>query len=275
MIEHIGNTPMVTIPHKNATILAKCEWFNPFGSSKDRAAAAMIAAAGAKKGDTVVEATSGNTGISLAAICAQLGLQCIIVMPEGMSAERMKLMKFYGAQVILTPALDGMDGTRRIAAYIASDCGGIYLDQFQNKANMQAHFDTTGPEIFAQCGKVPDYFVASVGTGGTITGAGRYLKSKNENLQIIAVAPAAGQTIPGIGAGFWPEILDRDLIDRWMRITYADALSAAKDSHLGCGISSGAALHAATLLADQPENSGKTIAVILADSIQRYLSTLT
>ena len=265
---------MVAIPHINATILAKCEWFNPFGSAKDRAAWAMIAAAGAKKGDTVVEATSGNTGISLSAICSQLRLRCIIVMPEGMSAERIKLMKFYGAQVILTPALDGMAGARRIAAYIASDCGGIYLDQFQNKANAQAHFDTTGPEIFAHCGKVPDYLVASVGTGGTITGAGRYLKVKDADIQIIAVSPEAGQTIPGIGAGFWPEILDRDLIDRWMRVTYADALAAARKSHLGCGISSGAALHTAQLLADQPENNGKTIAVILPDGIERYLSTL-
>lgn len=274
MIQQILPTPVARIPHSGGRILAKLEWFRPTGSTKDRAARAMLAAAQVHSGSAVVEATSGNTGISLAALSAERGYRCTIVMPENMSRERIELMKFYGAQVILTSAREGMAGARRMAGFLAEDSGGCFIDQFHNPVNPQAHYETTGPEILAACGGVPDYFVAGVGTGGTITGVGKYLKERDPAVRVIGVIPAEGQLIPGIGAGFLPPVLEPGLVDGWIRVTLEDALAAAKRSGLGCGISSGAALHAAKLLADRAENAGKTIATILPDSIERYLSEL-
>lgn len=271
----IGHTPMISVHHPKARILAKLEWFNPAGSSKDRIARAMLDAAHLSPGSTVVEATSGNTGIALAALSAEEGYRCIIVMPENMSRERMALIRFYGAQVVLTPASKGMAAAMELARYLAADSGGFFVNQFENPANAQAHYETTGPEIWAGCGQQADIFVAGLGTGGTLTGTGRFLKEQQPHIRIVAVEPEAGHTIPGIGAGFTPPILDTSLLDERIYITIQDAMNAAKRSHLGCGISSGAVLHAAFLLANRPENLNKTIAALLPDGISRYLSELT
>lgn len=277
-----GSTPLVPLPCPTATILAKLEWYNPAGSVKDRVALTMIRDAKArgllKPGGTVIEATSGNTGIALAAVCAACGYRCIIVMPENMSRERQFLMKAYGAKVVLSSIEDGMSGAVELAQKLAREIpGSFYADQFRNPANPGIHYAVTGPEIWKQTGEKVDVFVAGVGTGGTVSGVGRYLKQQNEKIRIIAVEPAAGQLIPGIGAGFIPPILDQSVINEWITVTQHQAMAAARDlarNHgLLAGISSGAALHAAHILAKRPENQGKTIVALLPDSGERYLST--
>lgn len=271
MIELIGNTPMISIPHPNARILAKLEWFNPTGSSKDRAAAAMLRAAGLSPGAAVVEATSGNTGIALSALCAFLGYRCVIVMPADMSRERQRLMAAYGARVILSPPEEGMAG----AVGMAKEMSGFYVNQFENPANPQAHFDTTGPEIWNATGGAVDILVAGIGTGGTISGAGRYLKRQKPSLLAVGVLPSEGG-IPGIGAGFLPRMLDPAIPDEILSVQANDAAGeACRLASMGilAGISSGAALWAARRLADRRENRGKTIVAIFPDSGERYLST--
>lgn len=271
MIELIGNTPMISIPHPNARILAKLEWFNPTGSSKDRAAAAMLRAAGLSPGAAVVEATSGNTGIALSALCAFLGYRCVIVMPADMSPERQRLMAAYGARVILSPPEEGMAG----AVGMAKEMDGFYVNQFENPANPQAHFDTTGPEIWNATGGAVDILVAGIGTGGTISGAGRYLKRQKPSLLAVGVLPSEGG-IPGIGAGFLPRTLDPAIPDEILSVHANDAAGeACRLASMGilAGISSGAALWAVRRLADRRENRGKTIVAIFPDSGERYLST--
>lgn len=271
MIEQIGNTPMISIPHPNARILAKLEWFNPTGSSKDRAAAAMLRAAGLSPGAAVVEATSGNTGIALSALCTFLGYRCVIVMPADMSRERQRLMAAYGARVILSPPEEGMAG----AVSMAKEMSGFYVNQFENPANPQAHFDTTGPEIWNATGGAVDILVAGIGTGGTISGAGRYLKRQKPSLLAVGVLPSEGG-IPGIGAGFLPRTLDAAIPDEILSVHANDAAGEARRlASMGilAGISSGAALWAARRLADRRENRGKTIVAIFPDSGERYLST--
>lgn len=271
MIELIGNTPMISIPHPNARILAKLEWFNPTGSSKDRAAAAMLRAAGLSPGAAVVEATSGNTGIALSALCAFLGYRCVIVMPADMSRERQRLMAAYGARVILSPPEEGMAG----AVGMAKEMSGFYVNQFENPANPQAHFDTTGPEIWNATGGAVDILVAGIGTGGTISGAGRYLKRQKPSLLAVGVLPSEGG-IPGIGAGFLPRTLDPAIPDEILSVHANDAAGEARRlASMGilAGISSGAALWAARRLADRRENRGKTIVAVFPDSGERYLST--
>ena len=290
----IGHTPLLAITHMQAqaTILAKLECCNPAGSVKDRAAKAMIEDAEArgllKEGSVIIEPTSGNTGIGLCAIAAIKGYRCIIVMPDTMSAERQLLMKAYGAEVVLSPGAEGMSGAIAIAHQLAKDCPGSFIpDQFCNPANAKAHFDTTGPEIWEDTDGKVDIFVAGIGTGGTITGTGQFLKTQNPNIQIVGVEPAfspvlsggkAGKHgIQGIGAGFVPEILEKSILDEILRVTDADAFAAAREmakkAGILVGISSGAALHAASLLASRPENAGKTIVALLPDSGERYLST--
>ena len=289
MNQLIGSTPLLELNSGNARILAKLESFNPAGSVKDRAAAFMIADAEARgllcKGSVIIEPTSGNTGIGLCAIAAAKGYRCIIVMPDSMSRERQLLMKAYGAEVVLTPG--GMSGAIAKAKELASSLPGSFIpDQFCNKANAQAHFATTGPEIWADTEGRIDAFVCGVGTGGTITGVGRYLKSKNPDIRIIAVEPAgsavlSGESagkhgIQGIGAGFVPELLDRSVIDEVLQVADADAVAAARHlaqkNGLLAGISSGAALHAAQELAKRPDFAGKTIVTLFPDSGERYLS---
>ena len=285
----IGNTPLLEIPDNNARILAKLEAFNPAGSVKDRAAAFMIADA-EKKGfltrDTVIiEPTSGITGIGLCAIAAAKGYRCIIVMPDSMSRERQLLMKAYGAEVVLTPG--GMSNAIAKAKELAASLPSSFIpDQFCNRANAQAHFATTGPEIWADTEGKIDAFVCGVGTGGTITGVGRFLKSKNPDIRIIAVEPASSAVlsgnpagkhgIQGIGAGFVPELLDLTVIDEVVQVSDVDAFSRARslaqENGLLAGISSGAALYAARELAKRPEFAGKTIVTLFPDSGERYLS---
>ena len=279
---YIGNTPMLTVPHPNARILAKAEWYNAAGSVKDRVAYSILKDARTRQllrpGGTVIEATSGNTGIALAAMSASLGYLCIIVMPENMSRERIQRMRACGAQVILSSAEDGMAGAVKLARLIQADTPGSFLaDQFQNSANPKAHFDTTGPEIYQQCGGVGDIFLSGVGSGGTITGVGHYLRQQLPHIRIIALHPAPGEQIPGLGAGFLPAVFDQALVDEDFFVTCRQATAAARNfakmTGLLVGFSSGAALHAALSLADKPENTGKTILTILADSGQNYLST--
>ena len=294
----IGRTPMLQL-HRLAAragakgeILAKLECFNPGGSIKDRAAKAMLDDAESRgvltAGATVIEPTSGNTGIGLAAICAARGYKAIIVMPDSMSAERINLMKAYGAQVVLTPGAKGMAGAIEKANALAAEIPGSFIaGQFENPANAQAHYDTTGPEIWADTDGNVDILVCGVGTGGTITGTGRYLKAQNPDIRIVAVEPAtsavlSGQEagthgLQGIGAGFIPKVLDTSILDEIMPVEDCDAFAAAKEfaanQGILVGISSGAALHAALLLAMKEENRGKTIVTILPDSGERYLST--
>ena len=294
----IGNTPLLELSNIEtkenlfAKVLAKLEYLNPAGSAKDRVALAMINDAEArgilKKSGTIIEPTSGNTGIGLACIAAARGYRAIIVMPDSMSPERIKLMKAYGAEVVLTPGAQGMGGAIAKAEELAKELPGSFVaGQFENPANAQAHFDTTGPEIWADTEGNVDIFVAGVGTGGTITGTGRFLKSKKSHIQIVGVEPAGSPVLSGgkagkhglqgIGAGFIPEVLDTGIYDNIVTITeeqaYTAARALAKNEGILVGISSGAALYAALELAKQPENEDKTIVVLLPDTGDRYLST--
>lgn len=289
----IGRTPLLELKTETpARILVKLECFNPGGSAKDRAAKAMLDDAEKrgilKPGAVIIEPTSGNTGIGLALVGSLRGYRAIIVMPDSMSVERQKLMRAYGAEVVLTPGSLGMTGAIAKAEELAASIPGSFIPgQFVNPANAHAHFDTTGPEIWEDTEGNVDIFVAGVGTGGTITGVGRYLKEKNAKVQVVAVEPAAspvlsgGQAGPhglqGIGANFVPEVLDRVVIDEVITATEADAFSAAREfgrkQGVLVGISSGAALWAAKEIACRPENEGKTIVALLPDSGERYLST--
>ena len=292
----IGKTPLLELGHLSeelpARILAKLEFFNPAGSAKDRVALAMIRDAEKKgllkPGATIIEPTSGNTGIGLASVAAARGYRVIIVMPDSMSAERQILMGAYGAELVLTPGAEGMTGAIAKAEELASSIPGSFIpDQFSNPANAMAHYETTGPEIWADTDGTVDIFVAGVGTGGTVTGTGRYLKEQNPNVKVVAVEPAdspllsGGQAGPhgiqGIGANFVPKVLDTGIYEEVMTVTTEDAYAAGrllgKREGILCGISSGAALHAALELAGRPENAGKTIVVLLPDTGDRYLST--
>ena len=289
----IGRTPLLELKTETpARILVKLECFNPGGSAKDRAAKAMLDDAEKrgilKPGAVIIEPTSGNTGIGLALVGSLRGYRAIIVMPDSMSVERQKLMRAYGAEVVLTPGSLGMTGAIAKAEELAASIPGSFIPgQFVNPANAHAHFDTTGPEIWEDTEGDVNIFVAGVGTGGTITGVGRYLKEKNAKVQVVAVEPAAspvlsgGQAGPhglqGIGANFVPEVLDRVVIDEVVTATEADAFSAAREfgrkQGVLVGISSGAALWAAKEIACRPENEGKTIVALLPDSGERYLST--
>ena len=291
--ELIGRTPLLELKTETpARILVKLECFNPGGSAKDRAAKAMLDDAESrgilKPGAVIIEPTSGNTGIGLALVASLRGYRTVIVMPDSMSVERQKLMKAYGAELVLTPGEKGMAGAIAKAEELAASVPGSFIPgQFVNPANARAHFDTTGPEIWEDTGGNVDIFVAGVGTGGTLTGVGAYLKSKNPAVKIVAVEPAGspvlsgGQAGPhglqGIGAGFVPEVLDRGIIDQVVTATEGDAFAAARDfgrnAGILVGISSGAALWAARELARRPENTGKTVVALLPDSGERYLST--
>ena len=298
MEQLIGATPMLELrnimeqEHTCARILAKLEFFNPAGSVKDRPAKKMLDEAEKqgliRKGSVIIEPTSGNTGIGLCAVAAARGYQAMIVMPESMSIERRMLMVAYGAQVILSPADKGMAGAIEMAKQLQQSIPGSFIpQQFENPANPQAHFETTGPEIWEDTKGNVDILVAGIGTGGTITGIGKYLKSKNTAIRIVGVEPAASNIlsggaagkhgIQGIGANFIPEILDTALLDEVIPVRDEDALETArrlgKTEGLLIGISSGAAIWAAIQLAKQEENAGKVIAVILPDSGERYLSS--
>ena len=294
--DHVGRTPMVQLTRlaagAGAAVFAKLEMFNPGGSVKDRIGVAMIEAAEAEGRiepgrTTIVEATSGNTGIALAFVCAAKGYDLILTLPQGMSRERDALLRLYGAQVHVTESLGGMNEAVAAAQALARD-GDVWLpDQFANPANPEAHRRTTGPELWeALEGKV-DYLVAGVGTGGTITGAGGFLKERNADIKIVAVEPASspvlsgGQPGPhkiqGIGAGFVPPVLDRSLLDEVIAVDDEDALETARllarREGVLAGISCGAALYAALEIAQRPEAAGKRIAVVLPDSGERYVST--
>ena len=294
----IGETPLFSLSRLekrlglSARLFAKMEGMNPAGSAKDRVALQMILGAEARgeiaPGDTLIEPTSGNTGIGLCAIGAARGYRVCIVMPDSMSPERIKLMKAYGAEVVLTPGAQGMGGAIAKAEELAKELPGSFVaGQFENPANAQAHFDTTGPEIWADTEGNVDIFVAGVGTGGTITGTGRFLKSKKSHIQIVGVEPAGSPVLSGgkagkhglqgIGAGFIPKVLDTGIYDNIVTITeeqaYTAARALAKNEGILVGISSGAALYAALELAKQPENEDKTIVVLLPDTGDRYLST--
>lgn len=296
--ELIGRTPLVAL-HKiqekenlNARILAKVEFFNPSGSVKDRIARQMIDDAEKdgrlKPGSVIIEPTSGNTGIGLAAVAAARGYRTIIVMPDTMSAERRQLMKAYGADLVLTPGAEGMKGAIRKADELAADTPDSFVPgQFVNPSNPKAHYEQTGPEIWQDTDGQVDIFVAGTGTGGTLSGTGKYLKEKNPSLRVVAVEPAASPVlaggkpgphkIQGIGAGFIPETLDQNICDEIIEVENEEAFDAARDlaatEGLLTGISSGAALFAAKQLASREENRGKTIVVLLPDTGDRYLST--
>lgn len=296
--ELIGKTPLLALDNLGtalglkARLLAKLERFNPGGSAKDRIAVTMIDEAersGAlQSGGMVIEATSGNTGVGLALVAARRGYRAVIVMPDSMSAERQMLMKAFGAELVLTPGALGMAGAVEKAEQLHSENpGSIIAGQFENKANALAHYRTTGPEIWEDCGGNIDIFVAGVGTGGTITGTGRYLKEQNSDIQIVAVEPASSPLLSGgkagshglqgIGANFIPRVLDRSVYDQVMPVEDSAAFEAARllaaKEGLLCGISSGAALSAAIKLAQKEENAGKTIVCLLPDTGERYLST--
>ncbi len=294
----IGRTPLLELIHIEETydlkakILAKLEYFNPAGSVKDRVAKAMIDAAEASgkltPNSVIIEPTSGNTGIGLSAVAAARGYRIIIVMPETMSVERRQLMKAYGAELVLTEGSKGMKGAIQKAEELAQQIPNSFLpEQFANPANPQAHRETTGPEIYEDTDGRIDIFVAGVGTGGTITGVGEYLKEQNPDIQVVAVEPASSPVlsagtagphkIQGIGAGFVPEILNTMIYDEIIPVTNEDAFAAGrllgKKEGVLVGISSGAALSAAIALAKRPENAGKTIVTLLPDTGDRYLST--
>ena len=294
----IGKTPLLELTRieeelgLKAKVLAKLEYFNPAGSVKDRIAKRMIEDAEAsgklKPGATIIEPTSGNTGIGLAAVAAAKGYKTIIVMPETMSVERRQLMKAYGAELVLTEGAKGMKGAIAKAEEIAAETENSYIPgQFVNPSNPAAHRDTTGHEIWEDTDGKVDYFVAGVGTGGTVTGVGEYLKSKNEDVKVVAVEPEASQTlakgeaaphkIQGIGAGFVPETLNTHIYDEIIPVTNEDAFETGRlighKQGVLVGISSGAALWAAIELAKKPENEGKNIVVLLPDTGDRYLST--
>ncbi len=292
MTQLIGKTPLMEFYRDGAKVLGKLEFTNPAGSVKDRVALSMIEDAEKRglltHGSTIIEPTSGNTGIGLCAIAAARGYKCIIVMPENMSKERQLLMKAYGATVLLSPKEEGMAGAIKLAHSIAKGTKNAFIPgQFENPANPLAHESTTGPEIWEDTQGAVDIFVAGAGTGGTLSGVGRFLKAQKPDVQIIAVEPAAspvlsgGQAgihgLQGIGAGFVPQVLDRAVIDDILCVTEADAYDAARHAatHQGVllGISSGAALHAAFQVAQRPDNQGKTVVTLLPDSGERYLST--
>lgn len=294
--ELIGKTPILKLnnyaKNSNATILAKLELFNPAGSVKDRIALKMIddaeKAGILKPGATIIEPTSGNTGIGLASVAASRGYKAILTLPDTMSVERRTLLKAYGAEIVLTEGAKGMTGSIQKAEELKNQIpGSIILGQFVNPSNIAAHFESTGPEIWEQTDGKVDIFVAGVGTGGTISGTGRYLKSKNPDVKVIAVEPATSPVlskgtagahkIQGIGAGFVPEILDTKIYDEVIAIQNEDAFAEGKifaqTEGVLVGISSGAALKAAKILAQRPENKGKVIVALLPDNGDRYLST--
>lgn len=295
ILDKIGNTPLVEISNKlnhgGARVLAKVEYFNPGGSVKDRIALAMIEAAekaGAlKPGATIVEPTSGNTGVGLALVSAVKGYHLILTMPDTMSIERRKLAAAYGAEIVLTPGTNGMKGAIAKAEELKNETGAVILQQFENPANPERHYQTTGPEIWADADGQVDAFVAGVGTGGTLSGVGKFLREKNPSVALYAVEPdtspvlsqgkSGPHKIQGIGAGFVPKTLDTSLITKVITVSADNAgatarAAAAKDGLL-VGISSGAALWAALELAKDPAYAGKTIVALLPDTGERYLST--
>ena len=297
-LDLVGNTPLVRVNNLikkgelKADVLAKLEYFNPAGSVKDRIAKEMILDALEKglinENTTLIEPTSGNTGIGLSAVATALNLKIIITMPETMSVERRNLMKAYGAELVLTPGSEGMKGAIAKAKELASQIENSFIPgQFENPANPTAHYKTTGPEIYEQTEGKVDIFVAGVGTGGTISGIGKYLKEKNSEVKVVAVEPASSPVlstgkggahkIQGIGAGFVPETLDTKIYDEIITVENEDAFATgkemAKTEGILVGISSGAALYAAKELAKREENAGKTIVVLLPDGGDRYLST--
>ena len=298
MTELIGATPLVELcryreqEQLGARILAKLESFNPAGSAKDRIALRMIEDAEQtgrlQPGATIIEPTSGNTGIGLAAVAAARGSKAIFIMPETMSVERRKLLAVYGAQIVLTPGREGMQGAVDKAAALAQEIPGVLvLGQFVNPANPEAHYRTTGPEIWRDSNGIVDILVAGIGTGGTLSGAGRYLKEQNADVRVVGVEPAASplltegragpHALQGIGANFIPDTLDRSIYDEVLPVPDEAAFSTAKAlarcEGLLAGISSGAALWAAAVLARRPENEGKTVVAVLTDTGERYLST--
>lgn len=297
--ELIGNTPLLKLNRysrkvgiENATILAKLEYLNPAGSVKDRVALAMIEAAEKdgilKPGATIIEPTSGNTGIGLACVAAAKGYKTILTLPDTMSVERRRLLKAYGSQLVLTEGAKGMTGAIEKAEELKEEIpGSVILGQFVNPANSAVHKATTGPEIWEQTEGRVDIFVAGVGTGGTITGVGEYLKEQNRDVKVVAVEPAGSPVlstgtpgahkIQGIGAGFVPDVLNTEVYDEIITVEDEDAFTEGRNFAVSegilVGISSGAALKAAAILAARPENKGKTIVVLLPDSGDRYLST--
>ena len=297
--ELVGRTPLIKMSRlskklgvEDAEILAKLEYFNPAGSVKDRVAKSMIEDAESKgilkAGATIIEPTSGNTGIGLASIGISKGYKVILTMPETMSVERRNLLKAYGAEIVLTDGAKGMQGAIAKADELNEEIeNSVILGQFVNPANVSAHVSTTGPEIWEETDGKVDIFVAGVGTGGTITGTGKYLKSQNPNVKVVAVEPetspvlskgtAGPHKIQGIGAGFVPEVLDTNIYDEVFAVSNESAFSTgnavAKTEGILVGISSGAALYAASELAKRPENKGKTIVALLPDTGERYLST--
>ena len=296
--ELIGRTPLLRLNNiekkfnLNVNLLAKVEFFNPTGSVKDRTALSMIQDAEQKgilqRDSVVIEPTSGNTGIGLASVCAAKGYKCILVMPDNMSVERIKLIKAYGAEVVLSPAKLGMKGSVEKAGELAKEYENSFIpSQFENPSNPEIHYKTTGPEIYKSSNKKFDIFVAGIGTGGTISGAGRYLKEMNRNIKIIGVEPqdsplltqgkAGPHKIQGIGANFVPKTLDKKYIDEFLTASNEESFEysrlVGKYEGILVGISSGAALSAAIKMAKRNENNGKTIVVLFPDSGDRYLST--
>ena len=288
----IGNTPLLQYDNEFCTVLCKIEGKNPGGSVKDRVALYMIEEAEKQgvltPGTRIIEATSGNTGIGMCAIAAAKGYPMTIVMPDTMSMERRLLMAAYGAEVVLSPGKDGMSGAIVLSEQLAKEAGKAFIPgQFTNPANPKAHYETTGPEIWQDTDGKVDIFVAGIGTGGTITGVGRYLKEQNPNVQIVGIEPATSAVlsggekgahgIQGIGAGFIPEVLDRSILDEVMPVSDEAAFETARNYAASqgvlVGISSGAALWAALEIAKRPENAGKAIVVLMPDSGERYLST--
>ena len=295
MVELIGNTPLVRISNINkggGNIIAKIEKNNPGGSAKDRVAKNMIEDAeekgNLKPGGVIIEPTSGNTGIGLCAVASAKGYKAIIVMPDSMSQERINLIKAFGAEIVLTPGKEGMAGAVSKAEELAKEIEGAWIaGQFVNRANAVAHINTTGPEIWEDTEGNVDILVASIGTGGTVTGTGEFLKGKNPEIKVIGVEPASSplltegkagpHKIQGIGANFIPDVLNREILDEVLTITNEEAYEMtdrlAKEEGLLCGISSGATLAAACKVAERPENEGKNIIAILMDTGERYLST--
>lgn len=298
ILEYVGKTPLVRLSNiinrhsLCANVIVKIEAFNPGGSAKDRVALNMVLKAEKegriKPGATIIEPTSGNTGIGLALVSAVRGYHLILTMPETMSIERRKLVAAYGAEVVLTPGAEGMKGAIAKAEELQKSIeGSIIMGQFDNPDNTEAHYLTTGPEIWHDTDGKVDVFIAGIGTGGTISGTGKYLKEQNPDIQIIGIEPAnspfltegrsGAHGLQGIGAGFKPSILNVDVIDKFVTVKEDDAYSAArllaKEEGILAGISSGAVMHVALQLAKQPENAGKNIVVLLPDTGERYLST--